>query len=143
MSNRPEDNPGQTGPMIRAARAAAQRRIRVALDQEPGDLLLTGGQVVNVFNRRVEPADVVIADGRIAGVGCYSWRASQTISVAGQVILPGLIDAHIHLESTLLTPAAAEARTTTYSARSSRWIQILATASGHSSWRLHPRRVEF
>jgi adenine deaminase len=105
MSNRPEDNPGQTGPMLRAARAAAQRRIRVALDQEPGDLLLTGGQVVNVFNRRVEPADVVIADGRIAGVGCYSWHANQTISVAGQVILPGLIDAHMHLESTLLTPA--------------------------------------
>ena len=52
-----------------------RRRIRVALGQEPGDLLITGGQVVNVFNRRVEPADVVIADGRIAGVGCYSWQA--------------------------------------------------------------------
>ncbi len=85
--------------------SAARRRIRVALDQEPGDLLITGGQVVNVFNRRVEPADVVIADGRIAGVGCYAWRASQTISAAGLVILPGLIDAHMHLESTLLTPA--------------------------------------
>jgi adenine deaminase len=105
MSNRQEDNSGRTGPMLDASRAAAQRRIRVALDQEPGDLLLTGGQVVNVFNRRVEPADVVIADGRIAGVGCYSWRASQTICVSGQMILPGLIDAHMHLESTLLTPA--------------------------------------
>jgi adenine deaminase len=85
--------------------STTRRRIRVALDQEPGDLLITGGQVVNVFNRRVEPADVVIADGRVAGVGCYSWRANQTISAAGQVILPGLIDAHMHLESTLLTPA--------------------------------------
>ena len=82
-----------------------RRRIRVALDQEPGDLLIRGGQVVNVFNRRVEPADVVIADGRIAGVGCYSWRASRTISASGLLILPGLIDAHMHLESTLLTPA--------------------------------------
>jgi adenine deaminase len=82
-----------------------RRRIRVALDQEPGDLLITGGQVVNVFNRRVEPADVVIADGRIAGVGCYPWRASRTLSASGLVILPGLIDAHMHLESTLLTPA--------------------------------------
>ena len=54
------------------------RRIRVALGHEPGDLLITGGQVVNVFNRRVEPADVVIADGRIAGVGCYSWQAKET-----------------------------------------------------------------
>ena len=84
---------------------ASQRRIRVALDQEPGDLLITGGLVVNVFNRRVEPADVVIADGRVAGVGCYAWRASRTISAAGMVIMPGLIDAHMHLESTLLTPA--------------------------------------
>jgi adenine deaminase len=84
--------------------SSARRRIRVALGQEPGDLLIAGGQVVNVFNRRVEPADVVIADGRIAGVGCYDWRASRTISAEGQVLMPGLIDAHMHLESTLLTP---------------------------------------
>jgi adenine deaminase len=84
--------------------STAQRRIRVALGQEPGDLLIAGGQVVNVFNRRVEPADVVIADGRIAGVGCYEWHASRTISAEGLVLLPGLIDAHMHLESTLLTP---------------------------------------
>ena len=58
---------------------AVGRRIRVALGHEPGDLLITGGQVVNVFNRRVEPADLVIADGHIAGVGCYSWQAKETI----------------------------------------------------------------
>ena len=61
--------------------------------------------MVNVFNRRVEPADIVVADGRIAGVGCYSWQAKETISAAGLVLIPGLIDAHMHLESTLLTPA--------------------------------------
>ena len=81
-----------------------RRRIRVALAQEPGDLLITGGQVVNVFNRRVEPGDVVIADGRIAGVGCYSWHAKETIRADGMVLIPGLIDAHMHLESTLLLP---------------------------------------
>jgi adenine deaminase len=81
------------------------RRIRVALGQEPGDLLITGGQVVNVFSRRVEPAEIVIADGCIAGVGPFDWRASDTLSAAGQVILPGLIDAHMHLESALLVPA--------------------------------------
>jgi adenine deaminase len=81
------------------------RRIRVALGLEPADLLVTGGQVVNVFNRRVEPADLVIADGRIAGVGCYSWQAKETIQAAGLVLMPGLIDAHMHLESTLLTPS--------------------------------------
>jgi adenine deaminase len=81
------------------------RRIRVALGREPADLLVTGGQVVNVFNRRVEPADLVIADGRIAGVGCYSWQAREVIDAAGLVLIPGLIDAHMHLESTLLVPS--------------------------------------
>jgi adenine deaminase len=88
------DDPGHLG-----------RRVRVALGQEPGDLLIKGGHVVNVFTRSIEPADIVIADGRIAGVGRQEWRADQTISATGQVVLPGLIDTHMHLESTLLTPA--------------------------------------
>jgi adenine deaminase len=84
--------------------ASLQRRIRVALGQEPGDLLLRGGQVVNVFTETVEPANVVIADGWIAGVGPYDWPAQTTVPLSGHYILPGLIDAHIHLESTLLLP---------------------------------------
>ncbi len=93
--------------------SSARRRIRVALGQEPGDLLITGGQVVNVFNRRVEPADVVIADGCIAGVGCYDWRAEQGRSSAeGLVLMPGLIDrAHGHLERARhADPGRAQAR---------------------------------
>jgi adenine deaminase len=82
-----------------------RRRVRVALGQEPGDLLLRGGRVVNVFTERVEPANVVIADGWIAGVGPYDWQANETVSLSGQAILPGLIDSHMHLESTLLLPA--------------------------------------
>lgn len=82
-----------------------QRRIRVARGQEPGDLLLTGGQVVNVFTERVEPANVVLADGWIAGVGPFTWSARETIDLRGKFILPGLIDSHMHLESTLLLPA--------------------------------------
>src|SRR5262245_17807921 len=93
------------GQAFRGDVEAARRRIHVALGREPGDLLIAGGRVVNVFNRRVEPADVVIAEGRIAGVGCYEWRASRTIRAEGLVLMPGLIDAHMHLESTLLTPA--------------------------------------
>lgn len=85
--------------------ARLRRRIRVALGQEPGDLLLVGGQVVNVFTQSVEPANVVIADGWIAGVGPLEWEARERLDASGQCILPGLIDAHMHLESTLLTPA--------------------------------------
>jgi adenine deaminase len=82
-----------------------QRRLRVAQGQEPGDLVLTGGRLVNVFTQRVEPANVIIADGWIAGVGPYDWQAQQTIDLAGRAVMPGFIDSHMHLESTLLTPA--------------------------------------
>ncbi|UCD75339.1 MAG: adenine deaminase [Phycisphaerales bacterium] len=85
--------------------AGLARRIRVARGEEAGDLLLTGGQVVNVFTRRVEPGNIIICDGFTAGVGLHSWQAEETIPIDGQFIMPGLIDAHIHLESTLLTPA--------------------------------------
>ena len=84
--------------------ALLQRRIRVALGQESGDVVLYGGQVVNVFTREVEPGNVVIADGYVAGVGPYDWDASRRLDVTGMAIAPGLIDGHLHIESTLLTP---------------------------------------
>lgn len=82
-----------------------QRRIRVALGKEPGDLVLSGGQVANVFTGQVGPANVVVADGWIAGVGPYEWAAREVIDVRGRTVVPGLIDSHMHLESTLLTPS--------------------------------------
>ncbi len=80
------------------------RRVRVARGSEPGDLLLTGGRVANVFTGSVDTADIVVADGWIAGVGPYDWDASERIDLQGHVVIPGLIDAHIHVESTLLVP---------------------------------------
>jgi adenine deaminase len=84
--------------------ALLRRRIRVARGQEPGDLLLKGGRVVNVFTRRTEAANVVVADGWIAGVGPHDWPARTVIDLAGRTVVPGFIDSHMHLESTLLTP---------------------------------------
>jgi adenine deaminase len=101
---RTESHPATT-PDKTASVETLQRRIRVALGKEPGDRLLSGGQVVNVFTGRVEPGNVVVADGWIAGVGPFEWTARETIDVSGQAVLPGLIDSHMHLESTLLTPA--------------------------------------
>lgn len=86
-------------------RAQIKRRLRVALGQEPGDLLLRGGQIVDVFTETVRPAQIVVADGVIAGVGLESWEAKETVDVTGATILPGLIDGHIHIESTLMMPA--------------------------------------
>lgn len=81
-----------------------QRRVRVARGLDPADLLLTDGQIANVFTGHLEHGHVAIVDGVIAGVGPYDWSARETISVRGEVIVPGLIDAHMHLESTLLSP---------------------------------------
>jgi len=85
--------------------ATLRRRIRVALGQEPGDLVVHGGRVANVFTERIEAANVVIADGWIAGVGPFDWPARESISLSpDELVLPGLIDAHMHVESTLLLP---------------------------------------
>jgi adenine deaminase len=78
------------------------RRIAVARGAEPADLVLTGGRVLSVFTREWLEADVAIVDGWIAGLGDY--EATETIDVDGRYIVPGFIDAHMHLESTKLLP---------------------------------------
>ncbi len=105
MSERETASSPGSSSTISTGAETLRRRVRVARGQERGDLLLTGGQVVNVFTLRVEPANVVIADGWIAGVGPYDWQATQRIDLDGQAVLPSLIDAHMHVESTLLIPA--------------------------------------
>ncbi|HLF25205.1 MAG TPA: adenine deaminase [Anaerolineae bacterium] len=76
--------------------------IKIARGDEPADLLLKGGQVVNVFSGEVIAVDVAIADGRIVGLGPYS--AKETIDVSGKVLAPGFIDAHVHIESSMAPP---------------------------------------
>jgi len=78
------------------------RRIAVARGAEPADLVLTGGRVLSVFTREWIEADVAIVDGWIAGLGDY--EATETIDVGGRYVVPGFIDAHMHLESTKLLP---------------------------------------
>lgn len=84
---------------------ALARLIAVARGEEPADLVLKGGRVVNVFTGEVLPADVAVAGGVIAGVGEYS-RARTVVELEGRFVLPGLIDAHVHIESSLLHPAS-------------------------------------
>jgi adenine deaminase len=81
------------------------RRIRVARGEEPGDLLIRNARIINVFTETIAPGNVVIVDGVIAGVGPYNWHAAETIDVHERLVAPSLIDAHMHIESTLLTPA--------------------------------------
>jgi adenine deaminase len=77
-----------------------QRRVAVARGDEAPDLVLKGGRVLSVFSGEVFDADVAIVGEHIAGVGSYD--GPSTVDVAGHVLVPGLIDAHMHLESTKL-----------------------------------------
>src|SRR5215216_1210467 len=80
---------------------AWRRRLRVAQGQEPADLVLGGGEIVDVFGGDTYAADVAIADGVIAGVGFYP-RAQERLDVAGRWICPSFIDPHVHTESALV-----------------------------------------
>lgn len=78
-------------------------RIAVARGIRKADLVLKGGRVVNVFSGEIYRTDVAIHQGTIAGLGEYEGKT--VINIASKLILPGLIDSHVHLESSLLTPA--------------------------------------
>jgi len=80
--------------------------VAVAAGRETGDLLLTGGQVANVFTGEVLPADVLLVGRLVAAVGEGLSGARQTIDLNGATIVPGLIDGHVHIESALVTPAS-------------------------------------
>ncbi|RMF73304.1 MAG: adenine deaminase, partial [Planctomycetota bacterium] len=76
-------------------------RIDVAAGREPADIVLKNGKVVNVLSGEVLAADVAVVDGWIAGVGEYDGR--ENVDVRGQFVCPGLIDGHVHIESSLLS----------------------------------------
>ncbi len=77
--------------------------IRVARGEQPPDLVIKGGRVLNLFTGEIIRADVAITDGRIAGIGSDDGPA--VIDAGGDYIRPGVMAAHMHLESTLLAPA--------------------------------------
>jgi adenine deaminase len=91
------------------AQAALRRRlVRVALGQEPADLVLRGGRLLNVYTGEIEDGtDVAVAGERIALVGdarpCVG-AATRLIDVDGAHLVPGFVDAHYHIESSRLSP---------------------------------------
>ena len=83
-----------------------KKLIDTAMSREKADLVLKGAKVLNVFTERLEEKDVAISGGRIAGLGRYDGKSE--IYLNGKIIVPGFMDAHIHLESSLLTPSEFE-----------------------------------
>ncbi|MCB9153292.1 MAG: adenine deaminase [Caldilineae bacterium] len=76
--------------------------LRVARGEEPADLVLRGGAVINVFSGEIEQTDIALAGGKIAGLG-PGYAAVQEVDLAGALVAPGFIDAHVHIESSMCT----------------------------------------
>ena len=76
------------------------RRLAVARGDEPADLVVRGGRVFSVFTREWLETDVAVVDGYVAGLGDY--EGAEVLDAAGRYVVPGFIDAHMHLESSKL-----------------------------------------
>ena len=79
------------------------RLIAVARGDAEPDTVIEGAKVFSAFTREWLDGDVALADGRIAGIGSY--EGGERIDGRGKFLVPGFIDAHVHLESAKLTPA--------------------------------------
>jgi adenine deaminase len=77
--------------------------IAVARGEQPADLLLKNAQLVNVLSGEIHPADIALYGGQVVGFGDY--RAQQVVELDGKYVCPGFMDAHVHLESSMVQPA--------------------------------------
>ena len=77
--------------------------IEVAAGRRPADLVLKNATYVNVFSNELCQADIAVAEGLIVGMGEY--HGNVEVDVSGKIVLPGFVDAHIHLESSLVSPS--------------------------------------
>lgn len=84
-------------------RHTLEHLLKVARGDHPADLVLTNAQILNVFTGEILPGEVAIASGYIAGVG-QGYVGHDTHDMGGRFLVPGLIDAHVHLESTTVLP---------------------------------------
>ena len=78
-----------------------QQRLKAARGEVPSDLVLTGARVANVYTGEWLETAVALFDGIIVGLGDYP---GPELPLPGRYLLPGLIDGHLHLESSMLTP---------------------------------------
>jgi len=77
--------------------------LAVSRGDEPADLLLVNGCVANVFTGEILEAQIAIAGDRIAAVG-HGYNGKQVLDLHGRIVLPGLIDTHVHIESSMCNP---------------------------------------
>lgn len=87
---------------------ALQFAVDAASGRRPGTLLLKNASVLNVFSLQIERTHVLLADALIAGIGeiFEQAEAEEVLDLGGRWLAPGLIDGHVHIESSLATPSA-------------------------------------
>jgi adenine deaminase len=81
-----------------------KKLIKVASGRIEADLVIRNGKVVDIFNKRIVSGDIAIVDGVIAGIGNY--EAKEIYDAKGAYVSSGFIDAHVHIESSLVDPAS-------------------------------------
>jgi len=88
---------------LHCSMAQQQHLLRCARGEEPCDLVLKNGRIINVFDGSITTGDVGICANQIAGIGSYTGR--EEIDLAAAYLCPGFIEGHIHIESSMLSPA--------------------------------------
>lgn len=82
-----------------------ERKIKAGRGGIRASILLKNANLVNVLSGEIYPADVAIYEDTIVGIGRY--EAEREINLGGKFLCPGLIDAHVHIESSMLAPPLA------------------------------------
>ncbi len=81
----------------------SEELIRIAHGEQPADLLLKNARLVNVYSGEIYLTDIAIAEEQIAGLG-PGYQAKETLDLDGRYVCPGFIDAHVHIESSMVPP---------------------------------------
>ncbi|PSL47051.1 adenine deaminase [Salsuginibacillus halophilus] len=89
--------------MTHAHDSHLERQIKAASGEIPADCVIKNAVFADVFNRTWERGDIAIQDGNIAGIGTFSGR--HEVDAKGYLLAPGWIDGHVHIESSMVTPA--------------------------------------
>ncbi|SHK59792.1 Adenine deaminase [Hespellia stercorisuis DSM 15480] len=87
---------------LREVKSMQVNKIKAARGEAKAELVLKGGSVLNVFTEEIIQADVAIVGDTIVGIGDY--EGEREMDCRGKYIAPGLIDGHVHIESSMVTP---------------------------------------
>lgn len=77
--------------------------VPVAMGERKADVILSNANIVNIFTGKMEKGNIALFRKRIAGIGDY-WEGNEVIDLQGRIVLPGFIDAHLHIESSMVSP---------------------------------------